>query len=194
MDKIKAFKWENILTAILYVVLGILLVIFPVSIVKTLCYTIATVVIVIGLIRIISFFMKREQEGFMRTGVVSGAIFVLLGLFIAINSRVIISMIPFIIGIFVFISGFSKLQYTFCLKKYVNEKNNGMLILAVVTIIVGLLLIFNPFRAAKWMIRVVGICIALTGASDLISGIYFYRKMREYTKDMEALEQDYVEK
>lgn len=106
MDKIKAFKWENILTAILYVVLGILLVMFPASIAKTLCYTIATVV----------------------------------------------------------------------------------------TDAVGLLLVFNPFRAAKWMIRVVGICIALTGASDLISGIYFYRKMREYTKDMEALEQDYVEK
>ncbi|MBD8941714.1 MAG: hypothetical protein EGR71_04135 [Clostridiales bacterium] len=194
MDKIKAFKTENILTALLYVALGLLLMIFPESIAKTLCYTIATLLIVVGLIRIIGYFLKKEQDGYSRTGIVSGLIFVILGIFITVSSRAIISVIPFIMGICILISGFSKLQYVFQLNKYMNEKNKGMFLVAIVTIIVGVVLVFNPFRAAKWMIRLVGICIAFTGASDLITGIYFYRKMRDYIKDMQALEQDYVEK
>ena len=190
MDKIKAFKVENILTALLYVALGVVLIMFPESIAKTLIYTIATIVIAVGVIKIISYFLKREQAGYSNAGIVSGLIFIVIGLFILTSTKIIISVIPFVMGVCILISAYSVLQ----LSKYTNEKNRGMLLAAIVTFILGIVLIFNPFRAAKWMIRLVGICIAFTGASDLITGIYFYRKMRDYIKDMEALEQDYVEK
>lgn len=194
MDKIKAFKVENILTALLYVALGAVLIMFPESIAKTLIYTIATIVIAVGVIKIISYFLKREQAGYSNAGIVSGLIFIVIGLFILTSTKIIISVIPFVMGVCILISAYSKLQYVLQLSKYTNEKNRGMLLAAIVTFILGIVLIFNPFRAAKWMIRLVGICIAFTGASDLITGIYFYRKMRDYIKDMEALEQDYVEK
>lgn len=193
MDKIKAFKVENILTALLYVALGVVLIMFPESIAKTLIYTIATIVIAVGVIKIISYFLKREQAGYSNAGIVSGLIFIVIGLFILTSTKIIISVIPFVMGVCILISAYSKLQYVLQLSKYTNEKNRGMLLAAIVTFILGIVLIFNPFRAAKWMIRLVGICIAFTGASDLITGIYFYRKMRDYIKDMEALEQDYVE-
>ena len=194
MDKIKAFKVENILTALLYVALGVVLIMFPESIAKTLIYTIAAIVIAVGVIKIISYFLKREQAGYSNAGIVSGLIFIVIGLFILTSTKIIISVIPFVMGVCILISAYSKLQYVLRLSKYTNEKNRGMLLAAIVTFILGIVLIFNPFRAAKWMIRLVGICIAFTGASDLITGIYFYRKMRDYIKDMEALEQDYVEK
>lgn len=194
MDKIKAFKAENILTALLYVALGVVLIMFPESIAKTLIYTIATIVIAVGVIKIISYFLKREQAGYSSAGIVSGLIFIVIGLFILTSTKIIISVIPFVMGVCILISAYSKLQYVLQLSKYTNEKNRGMLLAAIITFILGIVLIFNPFRAAKWMIRLVGICIAFTGASDLITGIYFYRKMRDYIKDMQALEQDYVEK
>lgn len=194
MDKIKAFKVENILTALLYVALGVVLIMFPESIAKTLIYTIATIVIAVGVIKIISYFLKREQAGYSNAEIVSGLIFIVIGLFILTSTKIIISVIPFVMGVCILISAYSKLQYVLQLSKYTNEKNRGMLLAAIITFILGIVLIFNPFRAAKWMIRLVGICIAFTGASDLITGIYFYRKMRDYIKDMEALEQDYVEK
>ena len=194
MDKIKAFKVENILTALLYVALGVVLIMFPESIAKTLIYTIATIVIAVGVIKIISYFLKREQAGYSNAGIVSGLIFIVIGLFILTSTKIIISVIPFVMGVCILISAYSKLQYVLQLSKYTNEKNRGMLLAAIITFILGIVLILNPFRAAKWMIRLVGICIAFTGASDLITGIYFYRKMRDYIKDMEALEQDYVEK
>ena len=194
MDKIKAFKVENILTALLYVALGVVLIMFPESIAKTLIHTIDTIVIAVGVIKIISYFLKREQAGYSNAGIVSGLIFIVIGLFILTSTKIIISVIPFVMGVCILISAYSKLQYVLQLSKYTNEKNRGMLLAAIVTFILGIVLIFNPFRAAKRMIRLVGICIAFTGASDLITGIYFYRKMRDYIKDMEALEQDYVEK
>ena len=85
-------------------------------------------------------------------------------------------------GVCILISAYSKLQYVLQLSKYTNEKNRGMLLAAIVTFILGIVLIFNPFRAAKWMIRLVGICIAFTGASDLITGIYFSQDERLYKR------------
>ena len=90
MDKIKAFKVENILTALLYVALGVVLIMFPESIAKTLIYTIATIVIAVGVIKIISYFLKREQAGYSNAGIVSGLIFIVFVLFILTSTNIII--------------------------------------------------------------------------------------------------------
>lgn len=191
--KIKGFKWDTILSSLLYVTVGTLMVIFPVSVIKSLCYTIAIIIIAMGVVKIISFLLKEQQEGFARTGLVSGMIFIAIGAFIAIRSEVIISIIPFILGILILFSGISKLQYALQLRKY-SKDNNAMLITSVINIVLGIVLAFNPFRAAKFMLIIMGVCMIMTGLSDIISAIYFYRKIRDHIKDMEALEQEYVEK
>lgn len=192
-SKIKGFKWDTILSSLLYVTVGTLMVIFPVSVIKSLCYTIAIIIIVMGVVKIISFLLKEQQEGFARTGLASGIIFIAIGAFIAIRSEVIISVIPFVLGILILFSGISKLQYALQLRKY-SKDNNAMLITSVINIVLGIVLAFNPFRAAKLMLIIMGVCMIMTGLSDIISAIYFYRKIRDHIKDMEALEQEYVEK
>lgn len=193
-DKIKGFKWDTILSSLLYVAVGTLMVIFPTSVIKSMCYIIATIIIAMGVVKIISFLLKEQQEGFARTGLVSGIVFVAIGAFIAIRSKAIISVIPFILGILILFSGISKLQYFLQLKKYSKDKSRAMFITSVINIIIGIVLAFNPFRAVRFMLVILGICMIFTGLSDIISAIYFYRKIRDYIKDMEALEQDYVEK
>lgn len=193
-NKIKGFKWDTVLSSVLYVIVGTLLVIFPISVIKSLCYAIAIIIMAIGIIKIISFLLKEQQEGFTRTGLISGIIFVIIGAFIAIRSKTIISIIPFILGILILFSGISKLQYTMQLRKYSDEKNSIMLITSIINVILGIVLAFNPFRAARVMLIILGICMIITGLSDLVSAIYFYGKIRNHIKDMEALEQDYVEK
>lgn len=193
-NKIKGFKWDTVLSSVLYVTVGTLLVIFPISVIKSLCYAIAIIIMAIGIIKIISFLLKEQQEGFTRTGLISGIIFVIIGAFIAIRSKTIISIIPFILGILILFSGISKLQYTMQLRKYSDEKNSIMLITSIINVILGIVLAFNPFRAARVMLIILGICMIITGLSDLVSAIYFYGKIRNHIKDMEALEQDYVEK
>jgi uncharacterized membrane protein HdeD (DUF308 family) len=193
-NKIKTFKFENILSAIMYVIIGLLLMLFPDSIAKSICYAIAVVIIVIGIIKIISFLMKDAQEGFARTGLVSGILFIIAGIFVIIRAKVIISIIPFVLGILILFSGISKLQNALQLRNYTRDNNDAMLVAAAVNIILGIILAFNPFRAAKFMLVILGICMVLTGLSDIIGGIYSYKKVKEYVQDMEALEQDYIEK
>lgn len=193
-NKIKGFKWDTVLSSVLYVIVGTLLVIFPISVIKSLCYAIAIIIMAIGIIKIITFLLKEQQEGFTRTGLISGIVFIIIGAFIAIRSKTIISVIPFILGILILFSGISKLQYTMQLRKFSDEKNGTMLITSIINIVLGIVLAFNPFRGAKVMLIILGICMIITGLSDLISAIYFYGKIRNHIKDMEALEQDYVEK
>lgn len=193
MEKnLKNFKWETILAALMYVIVGALLVIFPTAIAKSLCYTIAIIVIAIGVIKLISFLIKKEQDGFVRTGLVSGIIFILIGVFIAVKSSVIISIIPFVLGILIAVSGFTKLQNVIQLKK-LGENSKGMLVMALINIVIGLCLASNPFRAAKWMIVLIGICVLLTGLSDLFSAVYVYRKIKAHKDEMDVLDQEYKE-
>ena len=59
-----------------------------------------------------------------------------------------------------------------------------------VNIALGILLLSDVIGAAKLMIRVVGACMIYSGVTDLANIVYMSKKMSDYIKDMQALEQD----
>lgn len=193
-DGIGKFKWEMILTALVYVVIGVLLVMYPTSIAKTFCYTVAIILSAFGVIKLIVYAVRKDADDMPKTGLITGIFFLIIGLSVAVMSRIIISSIPFILGILIAVSGFSKLTSTMEVKKANSDYDaKKMYILAAINIVIGLLLALNPFRAAAVALVILGICLIITGVSDIISSIFFYRMVSNQIKEMQALEQEYKE-
>ena len=191
---INGFKWEMLSSAILYVVIGALLVLFPESIAKTFCYAIAIIVMSVGVVKIIGFFIRGKYVEQSKAGLIPGIFFVVLGILIIILARAIISAIPFVLGILITVSGFTKLSGAMEVKKRNSDFDaKKMYILAIINIVIGLVLALNPFRAAKIALVILGLGLIFTGISDIASSIYFYRKVKAHIEDMEALDQEYKE-
>lgn len=190
MKELKGIKWESILTQILIIVLGLILLFNPAATARTICYTIGMVIMAVGAVKVISYFLIGFNNQLQKNGFVTGVILIIIGILFVTQVNLIISIIPYFIGIIVVLSGLLKLQTVFELKHMKSNGWFGLLIAAVINIALGILLLSHLISAAKLMIRVCGICMIYSGITDLCKVIYVSKKMRDYIKDMQALEQD----
>ena len=193
MKMLKELKWEAILTGVLYILLGIVALVIPETMQKTLGYLIGIVLIVAGLISIICYLLRDARENYYHNEFVFGLVGMVVGAAVLYKVEVIISLIPFILGILVLFSGCSKLQDAIDLKRLSYGSWAGMLVVAVINIILGIILICNPFKAAIVLFRVLGVGLILSGASDCFSTIYFAEKLRRFKQEQEAVEGTYEE-
>ena len=190
---LKELKWEAILTGVLYILLGIVALLIPETMQKTLGYLIGIVLIVAGAVSMICYLLRDARDNYYHNEFVFGLVGIVLGVAVLYKVEVIISLIPFILGILVLFSGCSKLQDAIDLKRLSYGSWVGMLVVAVINIILGVVLICNPFQAAVLLFRVLGVGLILSGASDCFSTIYFARKFRRFKQEQNALDSTFEE-
>ena len=193
MKMLKELKWEAILTGVLYMLLGIVALVVPETMQKTLGYVIGIVLIVAGLISIICYLLRDAKENYYHNEFVFGLVGMVLGAAVLYKVEVIISLIPFILGILVLFSGCSKLQDAIDLKRLGYGSWIGMLVVAVINIILGIVLICNPFQAAIVLFRVLGVGLIISGVSDCFSTIYFARKFHKFKQEQDAVDSTFEE-
>ena len=63
----------------------------------------------------------------------------------------------------------------------------------IINIILGIVLICNPFKAAIVLFRVLGVGLILSGVSDCFSTIYFARKLRRFKQEQDAVDSTFEE-
>ncbi len=193
MKMLKELKWEAILTGVLYILLGIVALVIPETMQKTLGYLIGIVLIVAGAVSMICYLLRDARDNYYHNEFVFGLVGIVVGVAVLYKVEVIISLIPFILGILVLFSGCSKLQDAIDLKRLSYGSWVGMLVVAVINIILGIVLICNPFKAAVLLFRVLGVGLILSGASDCFSTIYFARKFRRFKQEQDALDSTFEE-
>lgn len=190
MNQLKSFKLETIISSIFYIISGAILLLFPETTAKSICYMIAIVIMAIGVVKVITYFVRGLEQNVYKNDLVIGLICIVIGIVIIYKVRLIISIIPIILGVLVLVSGFRKLQSSIDVKRM--KSGNGMyfLVIALINIGLGLILIFNPFEAAKTMFRLVGICLLFSGITDIIGDAYMSKKLKHYFKDMTPFDKE----
>jgi len=122
-----------------------------------------------GIFRLINYFRLQNNGQFLRTGFISGFIFCALGLFCILKPTVIMSILPFIIGVIICFNGIVKLQSAIELRRAYYDKWFISLITAAITLILGILLIINPFSGAKLAIMFVGGALIVDGITNILT-------------------------
>ena len=182
MKLLKELKWNTITLAVFFLVLGFVLIWQPGMAAKTLCSTLAWILIIVGAVQVLMYIL-REQQGLYRGDLTNGLIMLLLGGFILYKVELVISLTPFILGFFITGSGISKLQNALELKRSGYQNWILVLILALISIIAGIVMIRNPFQTAELLFRLIGISLVYSGATDLYTTLYLSKKVRDYRKE-----------
>ncbi len=179
---IQDMKHNYFINAVIMVILGIVLVIWPHILGVMLCYLLGGALIVMGVFQLISF-LRGERLGFYNKFVMMmGIVLVLLGIWICAQPRIVLSIIPVVVGIIVLIHGLMDIQYTLDIKKAGSEKWWIALIAAALTLIVGLLLVLNPFTVYEITMVLVGVAMLYDGGSDLALLLFSYLAQRDTDK------------
>lgn len=179
---IQDMKHNYFINAVIMVILGIVLVIWPHILGVMLCYLLGGALIVMGVFQLISF-LRGERLGFYNKFVMMmGIVLVLLGIWICAQPRIVLSIIPVVVGIIVLIHGLMDIQYTLDIKKAGSEKWWIALIAAALTLIVGLLLMLNPFTAYEITMVLLGVAMLYDGGSDLALLLFSYLAQQDTDK------------
>lgn len=95
----------------------------------------------------------------------------------------VIALVPFIIGLCIIVSGLFKLQGALDVQRM---GGNAVLILglAIVNVVIGILMVINPFDSAMLLYRLLGVGLLFSGLTDMASTLYLSSKMHSYMEKM----------
>lgn len=189
MNFIKKAKAGYIIISILYVVLGICLVVFPDKSLETICLVIGIIALAAGVYKVISFFLQKNRRFSVDLDLVSGVFSIAAGAILIARPSFITNIFPVIIGIVVIIDSAFKLQTAFELRADRTKNWWSVLLVAVIGIIFGFLLVFNPFEATRIALIFVGISLIIDGIENLWA-VFFVKKLLRKASPIEA---EYVE-
>lgn len=160
-------KHNYFINAVIMVVLGLILIIWPTLLGNILCYLLGGALILMGIFQVIGF-VRGERIGlYNKFTVIMGIILILLGIWVCANPHVIQSIIPVIVGIIMLIHGLMDIQYALDIKHSGASKWWIALIAAILTFGIGVFFVLKPFAIYEVSMILMGIAMLYDGGSDL---------------------------
>ncbi len=185
---LKKLKTNIVISAVLCIVLGIVLVIWPDMSMQIACAAIGVVLLLGGIVRLVQYFVARDGSMYAQMNLIMGIVLTVVGVWIVLKPDKVLVIIPIIIGIVIVLHGLNNLQQaiTLCKEKY--DKWWIALILGLLTVGFGVLLICRPFAALDTVVMLIGIFLIYDGLSDLWIVSRIYRTAKELKQEAEALD------
>ena len=186
MAKIKAFfknlKWSHVLLAVAYILFGLAL-LFMVSTIKAkIADIIGLVLVIIGRVHITQYFLQEMEESYFGNNFMEGVILVLLGILCIYQNAQVMVLVPYMLAIAVIGSGVSKLQDAIDAKRMGDTHSAVFLVLAVISLIVGCLVMFNIISGENNIYMVLGGGMLYSGITDLVAAIYLSNRYGKFLR------------
>lgn len=114
---------------------------------------------------------------------ISEIFMVVAGLIIILNTELIASIIPILIGIVMIINGVSKIQFSLILKRENIKSFPVSLALAIVITCCGIIFITNPFKGAVAITKIIGMVIILYSILDMFDFLFIHKNVKNNQKE-----------
>ncbi|MBR0350442.1 MAG: DUF308 domain-containing protein [Clostridia bacterium] len=188
----KFFKSILLSSAILAVV-GLLLVFQSEFTILAIAYVIGGILIALGTLTLIKYIKDIDNPLRNELNIVYGIVTAILGVIVIKNPEALAGLIPLVVGVIIVINSAAKLEYSLELKKDDNNLWKTTMILSIVTAICGILLIFNPFKGAVFITKIVGALIFTYALLDIISTLMFENTVKSLKKEIKEIVEDVKE-
>lgn len=130
-------------------------------------------IIIPGVISIVEFL--KEKKNF---NLIFGVISCIIGFIFIGSSKFVASILPFILGIYFAIMGVTKLQYSHELKKNKIKSYYQSLIAGIIALVFGVIIMINPFNAAKTMTILLGLLMIAYCTFDIYNTIIVNKEVK----------------
>lgn len=189
MNYIKSLKVNYSLSAVICVILGIVLLVWPGQSTQVVCMVLGIVLGGFGLIQIILYLATKEKTMVSHSMMMLGVVLAVIGGWIVLKPETIIKAVPMIVGILIVIHGFHNAVQAIDLKKMQYDNWWVALLLSLLTVALGVVLICNPFIIVDTVVRIIGAFLVYDGLSDMwiLSRVFKTKKNREKIIDTDAV-------
>lgn len=187
MDALKQLKLAKngyIIMSVLFMILGVCLIIWPDCSMAVFCTAVGIMLIVYGFIKIVGYFSRDFYCLAFQFDFAFGVLMAAVGIIIIVRRDIVVNLIFGIFGILILADALFKIQISIDAKKFGLRLWWRILLMAILTGILGFLLLVRPFKAAEVMMILVGVSILFEGILNLCVTIYTVKIIRNQKLDI----------
>lgn len=188
-------RTSSVIIALTAMVLGVVLILFKSRAVSLIVMISGIALIALGAYYIIAYFARRSNIAMLQMELLLGIILLLLGLWMTAKPDAVISLMQYVAGTIILVHGVVDLQASVNIRRSGFAKWWVSLVFALVTMLLGALIIIDPFSALDALLILIGVVLIFDGLSDLyiifrISSVFRDVKSERNAVETEATEVD----
>lgn len=169
--EVKKTIWPSLISSGIILVLGLLLFFKSSVTLMGISYIFGGLIIAIGVLAIVRFISNNHSDISNQLNIIYGIICIISGIFFIEKPEIIGSIIPVVMGISIIISSSLKIQQSFNLKSLNSSYFFWSFVTALLSLICGVVLLFNPFKGAVIITKVIGIFLVMYAILDICNTI-----------------------
>lgn len=181
MDLLTSMKHRTYAKALCYILIGTFFVISPGTAAVTVVRILAVAALVVGIVKIAESLSARKSQKPFHNTLAGGIALSALAVFMLSQPQIIVSFIYVIIGAALIIAGIGSMRSSADLKRFQEHKTFTLPALGTITLILGIVVLFNPFPTAKALIFTSGIFMLISGISDIVSLAYIHNASESFS-------------
>jgi len=160
--------YTSLISGLLLILIGGFLLFSPDKTVKIIFYILGILIAVLGAIGILKFFTKTDEVRNSKYGLAYGMVCLVVAILFVFFQDKTSKLFPYILGLFIIVNSAVKVEYVIKLKKANNKNWSVTLLILIFSVILGLLLIFNPLKEADFFIQLIGMILMFFATLDIV--------------------------
>jgi uncharacterized membrane protein HdeD (DUF308 family) len=139
---------------------------------------IAVIAMLIGGYFVYDYIRTPRENKLLSFSLAFGIVLIGIGLFIFVNPTALTKLVVKLVGIVLIVKAIYKLQIALNIRK-ISKAWKYNLLVALLTLTMGLIMIIYPDGTVEWFLRLIGIIIALGAVGELIESAYVMGTIKE---------------
>lgn len=176
-SKYRRIKGSWLVTSLMCILIGLVFAIWPEMVANAANYILGGIILIVGIIYLAMSFWSKQRNFLTGFGIIFSVVLIVIGVFMLLKPEFVLSLFPMIVGGIIIIHGIIDLKRSIELASLKYKLWWIALIIAVATIGLGVLLVFNPFSAVTLAFRIIGVILIVDGVSDFWIGFQVKRAM-----------------
>lgn len=171
-------KWTYVIVSVFFLALGILMIVRPESSLTVICRGLGILAAVFGAIRMLQYFLRAPQGIGQRYDLAGGLFCLLVAALLIFRAGEVAAILSVIVGIFILIDSVFKLQIALDAHRTGVTTWGAMMLLACVSLLLGILLVFDTFKGQAVISIMMGIALIYDALVDLFTVFYVTRMVK----------------
>lgn len=160
----KTIKNKTIM-AVLSIILGVYLILRRAAAVTDIIHVIGILILIAGIINLITWFANKEDRN--SASLAMAVLCAIVGLIFMAAPRWLVGIFPVVVGLVLIVNSVSNIT-GLARSDSIGAAHSTSLLMAVLSLILGIVLLFHPAAIANIIIAVAGVTFLINGISDLM--------------------------
>lgn len=175
---IRKLERNSIIVSLLLIILALGLIFKPAELITMLIKLFGIILGVTGIIHIIAYYNVGNKFDMFKFTLVQGIVETCVGIYFIFRSIVVQNIFPIVIGIWIIYQGALKFQLSSNLKNMGEEEWISILITAICSLILGMIIICNPFASSIAITTIGGVILLISEIINCAESIWILRNIK----------------